>query len=218
MSLHGIRERLRPLVPPGVRRQVNRAAFAVVGLALRGDAVHCSCCGRSYRRFVRFPTAYCPGCGSYDRQRLLCLYLDRNRELVTGDVLHIAPEQPIIDRYRSSARSWLAGDIDPDHPLIDRTIDVTRLELPDAAFDLVLCAAVLDVVPDLGSAVRELYRVTRPGGTVIVQLDKSSLRAVPHLYEPGFEVEVVVLPEQADDGMRRRLGLDSDAPLFVCRR
>ena len=82
MSLHGVRERLKPLVPPGVRRQVNRAVFAVVGLALRGDGVHCSCCGRSYRRFVRFPTAYCPACGSYDRQRLLCLYLDRNRELV----------------------------------------------------------------------------------------------------------------------------------------
>ena len=192
----------------------------MVGLALRGNAVHCPCCGRSYRRFVDYPSAYCPGCGAYERQRLLCLYLDRNRELVTGDVLHIAPEQPIIDRYRSSARSWLAVDIDPDHPLIDRTMDVMRLELPDAAFDLVLCAHVLDVVPDLESAVRELYRVTRPGGTAIVQLDKSSLKGRAEHASTSRDSTSTwwSLPEQADDGMRRRLGLDSDAPLFVCRR
>ncbi|MGH3017029.1 MAG: class I SAM-dependent methyltransferase [Gaiellaceae bacterium] len=172
MSLHCIRERLKPLVPPRVRRLVNRAAFAVVGLALRGDAVHCSCCGRSYRRFVDYPSAYCPGCGTYERHRLLCLYLDRNPELVAGDVLHIGPEAVVIARYGGDARSWLSVDLDPAHPLVDRVMDVMDLALEDASFDLVLCAHVIDVVDDREKAVRELHRITRPGGTALIQLPR----------------------------------------------
>jgi SAM-dependent methyltransferase len=223
VSLHRIRERLRPLVPRRLHDETNRAGFALVGLALRGSAVHCPCCGRSYRRFVAYPVAYCPGCGSYDRQRLLCLYLDRNPELVAGDVLHFAPERSIMDRYRPRARSWLAADLDSGHALIDRTLDITQLDLPDASFDLVLCAAVLDIVEPHDEAVRELHRVARPGGTVIVQMSRYSVNRAPELYaerlrEPGFDVEPVVLPEQLDESERTRLGLDIDGPLFVCRR
>jgi SAM-dependent methyltransferase len=223
VSLHRIRERLRPIVPRRFWLPLNRAAFRLVGLALRGDAVHCPCCGRSFRRFVRYPTAYCPGCGSYDRQRLLCLYLDRHPELVTGDVLHFAPEQPILDRYRARARSWLATDIDPEHPLVDRPLDITKLELPDSSVDLVLCAAVLDIVEPHDDAVAELYRVVRPGGTAIIQMSRHSVNRNPDLYAErlgfsGFRVEQEVLPEQTDKAARRRLGLDSDGPLFLCRR
>ena len=64
LRLHRVRERIRPLVPRGLWRHVNRATFAVIALAMIGKRVHCPCCGRSYRRFVDYPSAYCPGCGS----------------------------------------------------------------------------------------------------------------------------------------------------------
>jgi SAM-dependent methyltransferase len=223
VSLHRVRERLRPIVPVGLRRRLNRAAFRVIGFALIGSAVHCTCCGRSYRRFVDYPSAYCPGCGSYERQRLLCLYLDRHPELVRGDVLHIGPEAGVMARYRDAGRSWLAVDIDPGHPLVERVMDVRRLPLDDGAVDLVLCAHVLDVVDDHDAAVRELARVTRPGGTVLVQAPRRAVRGSPEAYAErlraaGLDVSVVTLPEQADEPVRRRLGLDDDEPIFVCRR
>lgn len=46
--------------------------------------------------------------------------------------------------------------------------DVAALPFPDATFDAVLCIGVLDRVADQGAAVRELVRVVRPGGRVVV--------------------------------------------------
>ena len=222
MSLHRVRERLRPLVPRRFQRQANRAAFAIVGVALKGNAVECPCCGRSYRRWVDYPSAYCPGCGSYERQRLLCLYIDRQPELVRGDVLQVGPDAGVMARHRDEARSWLAVDIDPGHPLIDHVMDVTSLTLEDGTVDLVLCAHVLDLVHDHDAALRELYRVTRPGGTVLIQAPRRAVPSPEHYAERlrtlGFEVSVASLPEQTDEPMRRRLGLDDDEPIFVCER
>jgi SAM-dependent methyltransferase len=220
--LHSLREQTRPLLPRRLWRGANRIVFSGIGLALRGDAVRCVCCGRSYRRFVEYPTLYCPGCGSYARQRLLCLYLDANPELVSGDVLHVGPARSILQRYKPRARSWLAVDLDPGHPLADRTMDVTALPLPDATFDLTLCSHVLDVVPEHDLAVAELHRVTRPGGQLLVQ---SPLRFTgppdsyaPRLEHSGFDVVPLLLDEQADPRACRRLGLDPRDPIFVCLR
>jgi ubiquinone/menaquinone biosynthesis C-methylase UbiE len=48
--------------------------------------------------------------------------------------------------------------------------DVTRLPVADGAFDGLLCVTVLvhQSVTDVGAAVRELVRVVRPGGTVVL--------------------------------------------------
>ncbi len=204
--LHRVRERIRPLVPRQLQVAANRAVFSVVALALRGNAVRCPCCDHSYRRFARYPTEYCPACGSYERQRLLCLYLDRNPELVAGDVLQVGPERSIKDRYKPRARRWLAVDVDPANPLADETMDVRSLALPDAAFDFVVCSHVLDIVEEHDLAVAELYRVTRAGGTVLIQAPWRSVKGMPDVYakrleEAGFRVQPQLLEEQKNEAV-----------------
>jgi len=221
--LHRVRVLVRPLVPRGLRATVNRALFGALGLALRGSRVECSCCGRTYRHFVRYPSEYCPGCGSYERQRQLFLYLERNPGLVAGDVLHVAPERVIVERFRQHARSWLNVDLDPGYPGIDAVVDVTALPFEDASFDLVLCSHVLDVVDRHDDAVRELYRVTLPGGLALVQapprgVSRDADAYAERLASPGFRVEQIRLPEQANEPTRRRLGLDASDPIFACSR
>jgi SAM-dependent methyltransferase len=44
--------------------------------------------------------------------------------------------------------------------------DITRLDLPDGAFDAVLSLLVLQFVPDRDAALAEMARATRPGGLV----------------------------------------------------
>lgn len=46
--------------------------------------------------------------------------------------------------------------------------DVTRIDLPDASFDSVLCLGVLPHIERLDLAVTELVRVARPGATLIL--------------------------------------------------
>ena len=49
--------------------------------------------------------------------------------------------------------------------------DATALPLPDGAADLVLAAHMLYHVPEPADALRELRRVTRPGGRVVIVLN-----------------------------------------------
>ena len=50
--------------------------------------------------------------------------------------------------------------------------DAQALDLPDAAFDTVICTRSLCGIPDERRAIREMKRVLRPGGQLIL-LDTS---------------------------------------------
>jgi SAM-dependent methyltransferase len=50
--------------------------------------------------------------------------------------------------------------------------DALRLPFPDGAFDKVICAEVLEHLPDDASAMAELARVLRPGGTLAISVPR----------------------------------------------
>jgi ubiquinone/menaquinone biosynthesis C-methylase UbiE len=50
--------------------------------------------------------------------------------------------------------------------------DALHLPFPDGAFDRVICSEVLEHVPDDLSAMRELARVLRPGGTMAITVPR----------------------------------------------
>lgn len=70
--------------------------------------------------------------------------------------------------------------VDLDSPLAEHHMDLTRLEFASDQFDLVICSHVLEHIPDDRSALRELKRVLRPGGMVILQ---QPIRAVDETFE-----------------------------------
>ena len=74
------------------------------------------------------------------------------------------PYRPLFSPYVSS----YVG-VDPvANPLADLEGPIEALPVEDGAFDVVLCAQVLEHVDDPGAGVRELYRVTAPGGRVLL--------------------------------------------------
>jgi SAM-dependent methyltransferase len=84
--------------------------------------------------------------------------------------------------------------------------DATALPLPDGATDLTLAMHMLYHVPDPSQAVRELRRVTRPGGRVVI-----GLNGLGHLRQ----LREIVAAARGDDvwGQRERLTLDGGEAL-----
>ena len=142
-------------------------------LLLRGDRVECPCCGGRFRRFRPRGSrrdAECPRCRSLERHRVMWLYLERETGLFRDslDVLHVAPEPWLERRLRGLPRiRYVGGDLRPTGEQV--RLDLTAVPYPDASFDLAICAHVLDEIPDDRLAMRELRRVLRPGGALVLQ-------------------------------------------------
>lgn len=84
-----------------------------------------------------------------------------------------------------------------------RVGDVTKLPIPDASLDLVLCALALSHLHNVGEAIAEFRRVLRPGGRLIVtdvHPIMVLLTAQPiFAYKPGELAFVRIRPHQVSD-------------------
>lgn len=180
-----------PRVIPKVLDGLRTAKRVWRSRRLRGDAVHCPCCGGSFARFLdygegRRPNVMCPRCGAVERHRLLWLFLERRTELFTRPhrLLQIAPQPAFLERFlRHPGIDYVFGDLVPSRYLVGkgaRVLDVTALDLPDASFDALLCNHVLEHVPDDATAMRELRRVLKPGAWAILQVPLDTSRATTY--------------------------------------
>ncbi len=72
--------------------------------------------------------------------------------------------------YFPKADSYLTSECSPDSGC-DLTLDVRAMpEIEDDRFDVIFCSGVLEHVDDCHAAVRECYRILKPGGVFLVGL------------------------------------------------
>ena len=98
------------------------------------------------------------GCGTGAEARALL-----RRPDFAGRLLAVDQSPGLIEAAaRLAAEEGLEGRVDY------RVGDAHRLDLPDGAFDVVIANTLLSHVVDPAAVLREMVRVTRPGGTVAV--------------------------------------------------
>jgi Methylase involved in ubiquinone/menaquinone biosynthesis len=70
---------------------------------------------------------------------------------------------------------------------LDIVSDITAIPEPDASFDAILCAEVLEHLPDPLLALKEFSRLLRPGGSLILTAPFASfVHFAPYFFNTGF--------------------------------
>jgi len=148
----------------------------------RGDTVRCPLCDSGFDRFKddwNRPNALCWRCGAQERHRAQWLLFERRPQLLDEacSLLHVSPEW-CLRRHLAALPGlrYVTSDLDRAQEA-DLRLDVTALELPDDAFDAVICSHVLEHVRDDRAALRELRRITAPGGFTLVMVPLALDRA-----------------------------------------
>ncbi len=189
-------------------------------------------------------------CDSLERHRLIWLFFNRETDLFDGRskrMLHVAPEAclgPLMSALPGV--EYISGDVEPGRAMVE--LDVTRIQFPDEHFDVIYCSHVLEHVPDDQQAMREFFRVLKPGGWAVLQVpirgDKTyedfsivdpserkhhfgqedhvrwygAADYVRRLSEAGFRVTPIVYVERLSKRELKRFSLDATERVFYCEK
>lgn len=225
-------------------------------LPLLGRRYRCPCCGWSLRHFTvggaslkAKPNGYCPRCNSKPRHRWLWMFLQERTDLfeVPQRVLHLSPAFSTSRCFNTLPHlCYTSADL-----LTKHNIDV-KMNLSDAtfkaqSFDAIICLHVLEHVEQDQPAIHNLYRMTKPGGWVIIgvpiRLDQPTYED-PSITEPqarkaafgekdhfrfygndlaerlrhvGFEIETHKVSD-LPLSYQQKYGLKPEEVMFLCRR
>lgn len=174
------------VVPKKYLRVLGMYALRATSVLYMGNNVECPCCGHRFASFasygyVKRPNVLCRWCLSLERHRGLWLYLHRKTDILQrkARILHFAPEHQLQQIFKTNPNlDYLSADLDMPTAMVK--MDITNITLPDNSFDVIICNHVLEHVPDDRKAMREMYRVLKPGGWAILQTPMSAL---PHTVE-----------------------------------
>ncbi|MCC5929246.1 MAG: class I SAM-dependent methyltransferase [Cyclobacteriaceae bacterium] len=158
--------------------------------------LHCPVCDQKINSFKRMPDLYmkkldevayihpvyqietlnimaysCPVCRATDRERLYATFLLKNSEIVNKSIkiLDIAPSKSLqrFLKNRFITIDYRSADLMSDD--VDDKIDITDMGIyQECSFDFIICSHVLEHVIDDLRAMKELYRILKPGGMGIV--------------------------------------------------
>ena len=227
----------------------------IMSLFYKGNNVECPVCGGHFRKFLPYGNTgidnrLCPGCLSLERHRLIWLFLKQKTDFFDASlkVLHIAPEQPFIKKFKALKKlDYTTADL--LSPIADVKMDIRDMPFGDNTFDVLLCNHVLEHIDDELKATKEIYRVLKPGGWAILQVpldikldetyEDSSIvsqsdrekhfgqydhvrlygKDYPQrLEKSGLKVFPDKLVEEIGDELAERYRLDKKEYLYLCRK
>lgn len=145
-------------------RQLYRA------IAYKGNNVICEICGWKGKTFF---DQKCPKCNSLPRTRLVPFSLQYfNLHNDNPKILHIAPNINEFNYIKSKITPILNYDRlnIREVPHINLVQDLTKTDLEDNLYDVVLAWHVLEHILEDKKAINEAYRILKPNGSFLISV------------------------------------------------
>jgi SAM-dependent methyltransferase len=119
-------------------------------------------------------------------------------------ILHFAPEKTVMRQMRTNP---LYETADLNQKGVTHRVDITRVPLPDASYDVIIAHHVLEHIDDDRKAMRELFRLLTPGGVAILTAPINASR------QATYENAAITAPEDrfahfSAEDHKRYYGLD----------
>ena len=165
------------LIPRPILIRLSYWVRPLIAFFLKGNTYTDPIDGKRFRTFLPYgyenprENVLSPSTLSLERHRLLWLYLKSETDFFTKKlkVLHFAPEQAFYSRFKKLKNiDYTTTDL--NSPLADVKADICNLPFKEDEFDVILCNHVLEHIPDDTQAMRELFRIMKPGGWGIFQI------------------------------------------------
>lgn len=163
---------LKRFIPTRYHRQFART----LSLWYYGRNVHCPFCNGNFKYFLPFgviprQNSRCPKCDSLERHRLLYLYLNNKTTFLFEHlkILEVGPSYCTSKFFRSLPNIEHIS-IDLVSPIAMIKMDLTNLQFEDETFNCIICYHVLEHIRDDLLAMREIFRVLKPGGWTLIQV------------------------------------------------
>lgn len=171
-------------VPRPLLIKLSYVVRPFIAFYLKGNKYTDPIDNKSFRKFLPYgyqiqrQNVLSPSTLSLERHRLLWLYLTNETDFFTSKkkVLHMAPEQCFLTRFRKLNHDYKTADL--DSPIADVKADIINLPFNDNSFDVIFCNHVLEHVQDDTKAMKELFRVMKKGGMGIFQVPQDLNRNV----------------------------------------
>ncbi len=184
-----LKKGLKAVVPNSILFQMEETLRWPIGLWYSGSKRQCPVCEKKLSGFIVLENGdtICPFCGSLPRtRRLWKLLIEELR--IKGKVLHFSPSRSLFRRLKKiKAIDYVSTDFENEF-LADRKYDITNLDADDDEFDYIICYHILEHIQNDSQAMKELFRVLKPGGTAIIQ--------TPFIEGTIYENEKIKTPEE----------------------
>lgn len=142
----------------------------IYSLFYTGNNFSCPICLINLNQFVNTSNdGICPSCGSLKRNRRLWMLLETEFLFPNCVILDFSPSRSLYRRLKKRTDiQYTSTDLSGDF-IADYQWDITAISSADNIFDLIICYHILEHIHEDLLAMKELFRVLKPGGKVLVQ-------------------------------------------------